>query len=49
MRTQTHLSSGNIFAIRSGKNPGPPTYAGSHMDTQVYFSVFKSGSVINVL
>ena len=26
---------GNIFAIRPGKKDGPPTYAGSHMDTQV--------------
>ena len=26
---------GNIFAVRPGKKDGPPTYAGSHMDTQV--------------
>lgn len=25
---------GNIFAIRPGRKDGPPTYAGSHMDTQ---------------
>lgn len=25
---------GNIFAVRTGKNEGPPTYAGSHLDTQ---------------
>lgn len=25
---------GNIFAVRPGKNPGPPTMAGSHLDTQ---------------
>ncbi|CZT08772.1 related to n-carbamoyl-l-amino acid hydrolase [Rhynchosporium graminicola] len=25
---------GNIFAIRPGKEDGPPTYAGSHLDTQ---------------
>ncbi|PMD65899.1 Zn-dependent exopeptidase [Hyaloscypha bicolor E] len=25
---------GNIFAVRPGKRGGPPTYAGSHMDTQ---------------
>ena len=32
--------SGNIFAVRPGKNGGPPTYAGSHMDTQVSCSKF---------
>ena len=26
---------GNIFAVRPGKKDGPPTYAGSHLDTQV--------------
>jgi len=26
---------GNIFATRPGKKSGPPTYAGSHLDTQV--------------
>ncbi len=35
--------SGNIFATRPGKKDGPPTYAGSHLDTQVgetlYFSL----------
>ncbi|KAI9738509.1 MAG: hypothetical protein M1818_005406 [Claussenomyces sp. TS43310] len=25
---------GNIFAIRPGRKKGPPTYAGSHLDTQ---------------
>lgn len=25
---------GNQFAIRAGQKPGPPTYAGSHLDTQ---------------
>ncbi|KAK6583329.1 hypothetical protein PZA11_004405 [Diplocarpon coronariae] len=25
---------GNIFAVRPGKKDGPPTYAGSHLDTQ---------------
>lgn len=25
---------GNQFAIRAGINDGPPTYAGSHLDTQ---------------
>ena len=25
---------GNIFAVRTGKKDGPPTFAGSHMDTQ---------------
>ncbi|EKD12818.1 uncharacterized protein L3040_006972 [Drepanopeziza brunnea f. sp. 'multigermtubi'] len=25
---------GNIFAVRPGKRDGPPTYAGSHLDTQ---------------
>ncbi|OKL58474.1 hypothetical protein UA08_06347 [Talaromyces atroroseus] len=25
---------GNIFAVRPGRKPGPPTYAGSHLDTQ---------------
>ncbi|KAH8590291.1 hypothetical protein B0O99DRAFT_580358 [Bisporella sp. PMI_857] len=25
---------GNIFAIRPGRKQGPPTYAGSHLDTQ---------------
>jgi hypothetical protein len=29
------LVTGNIFAIRPGKEDGPPTYAGSHLDTQV--------------
>ena len=29
-----HSSSGNIFAVRPGKKGGPPTYAGSHLDTQ---------------
>jgi hypothetical protein len=32
--------SGNIFAVRSGNKGGPPTYAGSHMDTQVSYSKF---------
>jgi len=27
-------SIGNTFAVRPGKNEGPPTYAGSHLDTQ---------------
>lgn len=31
---------GNIFAVRPGKRGGPPTYAGSHMDTQVSISAF---------
>jgi acetylornithine deacetylase/succinyl-diaminopimelate desuccinylase-like protein len=32
----TYASIGNIFAIRPGKdNTRSPTYAGSHMDTQV--------------
>ena len=26
---------GNIFAIRPGLRDGPPTYVGSHLDTQV--------------
>jgi len=26
---------GNIFATRPGKKSGPPTYAASHLDTQV--------------
>jgi acetylornithine deacetylase/succinyl-diaminopimelate desuccinylase-like protein len=26
---------GNIFAIRQGSKDGPPTFAGSHLDTQV--------------
>jgi len=25
---------GNMFAIRPGKQAGPPTYMGSHLDTQ---------------
>ena len=25
---------GNMFAIRPGRKEGPPTYAGSHLDTQ---------------
>jgi len=25
---------GNQFAVRPGKKDGPPTYAGSHLDTQ---------------
>lgn len=25
---------GNQFAVRPGMKDGPPTYAGSHMDTQ---------------
>lgn len=25
---------GNQFAVRPGKKEGPPTYAGSHLDTQ---------------
>ncbi|KAI5866035.1 amidase [Durotheca rogersii] len=25
---------GNIFAVRPGRRPGPPTFAGSHLDTQ---------------
>lgn len=25
---------GNTFAVRSGRRKGPPTYAGSHLDTQ---------------
>tara|TARA_R110002060_G_scaffold30875_2_gene41448 strand:+ start:664 stop:945 length:282 start_codon:yes stop_codon:yes gene_type:complete len=28
-------SKGNIFAVRPGKKDGSPTYAGSHLDTQV--------------
>lgn len=27
-------SMGNIFAVRAGMKNGPPTYAGSHLDTQ---------------
>jgi acetylornithine deacetylase/succinyl-diaminopimelate desuccinylase-like protein len=27
-------SMGNIFAVRAGMKDGPPTYAGSHLDTQ---------------
>lgn len=27
-------SMGNIFAIRAGLKGGPPTFAGSHLDTQ---------------
>lgn len=27
-------SMGNIFAIRPGSKEGPPTFAGSHLDTQ---------------
>jgi hypothetical protein len=34
-RSRTEVMSGNIFAVRPGKKSGPPTYAGSHMDTQV--------------
>ena len=26
---------GNIFAVRQGLKTGPPTYVGSHLDTQV--------------
>lgn len=33
---------GNIFAIRPGKKDAPPTYAGSHLDTQVTHSLFVS-------
>lgn len=25
---------GNIFAVRQGRRNGPPTFAGSHLDTQ---------------
>lgn len=32
--TTTIDSMGNIFAVRPGQNPGAPTYAGSHLDTQ---------------
>ncbi|KAH8811807.1 carboxypeptidase-like protein Ss [Xylogone sp. PMI_703] len=28
------LEMGNMFAIRRGRKPGPPVYAGSHFDTQ---------------
>jgi acetylornithine deacetylase/succinyl-diaminopimelate desuccinylase-like protein len=36
LATEAHIliQTGNIFAIRPGKKPGPPTYAGSHLDTQ---------------
>lgn len=27
-------SMGNIFAVRPGMKEGPPTYVGSHLDTQ---------------
>jgi len=27
-------SMGNIFAVRPGLKDGPPTFAGSHLDTQ---------------
>lgn len=33
---KTHIDKmGNIFAIRPGRREGPPTFAGSHLDTQV--------------
>jgi len=34
-KVEADLVLGNIFAVRPGKNPGPATYAGSHLDTQV--------------
>ena len=44
---------GNIFAIRPGKKPGPPTCAGSHLDTQPtggrYVCVFLIAPRINVI
>ncbi len=40
---------GNIFAVRPGKKDGPPTYAGSHLDTQVslHSPMFKFGTYID--
>jgi acetylornithine deacetylase/succinyl-diaminopimelate desuccinylase-like protein len=32
--TTTVDEMGNIFAVRPGQREGPPTYAGSHLDTQ---------------
>jgi acetylornithine deacetylase/succinyl-diaminopimelate desuccinylase-like protein len=31
----TNILSGNIFAVRPGRQGGPATFAGSHLDTQV--------------
>lgn len=39
----TYLFSGNIFAVRPGKKDGPPTYAGSHLDTQVSIKLRTRG------
>lgn len=36
---------GNIFAVRPGKKDGPPTYAGSHLDTQVSSKISFFASV----
>jgi acetylornithine deacetylase/succinyl-diaminopimelate desuccinylase-like protein len=40
LKARAETMSGNIFAVRPGKKGGPPTYAGSHMDTQVSCSKF---------
>jgi acetylornithine deacetylase/succinyl-diaminopimelate desuccinylase-like protein len=42
-RAKTRL--GNIFAVRPGKKGGPPTYAGSHLDTQVHIPTFKQAEI----
>lgn len=37
MGCKVHIDEmGNIFAIRPGAKDGPATFAGSHLDTQVY-------------
>lgn len=42
LKARAEIRPGNIFAVRSGKKGGPPTYAGSHLDTQVCYSIFRS-------
>jgi len=41
-------STGNIFAVRPGKNPGPATFAGSHLDTQVRLQEWYTRRYIDV-
>jgi hypothetical protein len=45
MRRRTEVISGNIFAVRLGQKSGPPTFAGSHMNTQVNL-FFLNGALI---